>query len=93
MKLRIGSVKNASLSNKIAAANILGMAILAAALLFLYQTTFSSYAENQAQKYQESAMRVAWNMLGQYGGSFTSPTASCGPAAVRSAISTNRSIA
>ncbi|MGA2492799.1 MAG: methyl-accepting chemotaxis protein [Roseiarcus sp.] len=70
MKLRIGSVKNASLSNKIAAANILGMALLAAALLFLYQTTFSSYAENQAQKYQESAMRVAWNVLGQYGGQF-----------------------
>jgi methyl-accepting chemotaxis protein len=70
MKLRIGSVRNASLSNKIAAANILGMALLAAALLFLYQTTFSNYAENQAQKYQESAMRVAWNVLGQYGGAF-----------------------
>jgi methyl-accepting chemotaxis protein len=68
--LRLGGVKNASLSNKIAVANILGMALLAAALLFLYQTTFSSYAENQAQKYQESAMRVAWNVLGQYGGEF-----------------------
>ena len=70
MKLQIGSVKNASLSNKIAAANVLGMALLAAALLFLYQTTFSNYAENQAQKYQESAMRVAWTVLGQYGGEF-----------------------
>jgi len=70
MKLQAGCVRNVSLSNKIAAANILGMALLAAALLFLYQTTFSSYAENQAQKYQESAMRVAWSVLGQYGGAF-----------------------
>ena len=70
MKLRIYFVKNVSLSNKIAAANILGMALLAAALLFLYQTTLSSYAERQAQNYQESAMRVAWNVLHQYGGDF-----------------------
>ena len=70
MKLHLIGVRNASLSNKIAAANILGMALLAAALLFLYQTTLANYAGNQAQKYQESAMRVAWNVLRQYGGEF-----------------------
>ncbi len=63
-------VSNASLSNKIAAANILGMALLAAAPLFLYQTTLSRYAGHQAQKYQESAMRVAWDVIRQYGGQF-----------------------
>ncbi len=70
MKIRTFLAKTASLSNKIAIANILSMALLAAALLFLYQTTLSNYAENQAQKNQESAMRVAWNVLRQYGSEF-----------------------
>jgi methyl-accepting chemotaxis protein len=63
-------LRNASLSNKIVAANMLGMFVLAAALLLLLEKALSSYAEHQAQIYQESSMRVAWDVLRQYGGAF-----------------------
>jgi methyl-accepting chemotaxis protein len=62
--------RNPSLSGKIVAANVVGMFFLAAALLFMLENEFSSYAEHQAQKYQESSMRVAWDVLRQYGGAF-----------------------
>ena len=63
-------LRRASLAQKISAANLIGLALLAAALLFLYQTAMSDYADGQAQRRLDSAERVAWDILKRGGDQF-----------------------
>ena len=62
--------RRASLAQKVSAANFIGLALLAAALLFLYQTTMFNYAEGQAQRRLDSAENVAWDVLKRVGDQF-----------------------
>ena len=67
----VNIIRNASLAQKVSAANLIGMAVLSA-LLALYQYTLSSYADRQAEQRVASAMNVAWDVLKRQGDDFRS---------------------
>jgi methyl-accepting chemotaxis protein len=62
--------RRASLAQKLSAANLLGLALLATALLFLYQKTLSDYADGQAQQRLDTNDRVAWDIVKRNGDQF-----------------------
>ena len=63
-------LKTLPLSGKIALSIVGCLLVLSVTVLSLYQAALSSYADTQAQRRQESSLRVAWDVLGQYGGDF-----------------------
>ncbi|MHB8286328.1 MAG: hypothetical protein ACYDD1_16875, partial [Caulobacteraceae bacterium] len=64
------SLPRFSLSAKIAAIATLGLILVSAANLISGNLAMSANAHNQAVERQETNMRVAWNVLHQYGANF-----------------------
>ena len=62
--------RRASLAQKVSAAILLGLALLASALLFLYRTTLHDYAYRQSQQRLVSNDRVAWDIVKRNGDPF-----------------------
>ena len=63
-------VHDASLAQKISAANLIGMAVLATVLLALYQCALSSYADHQSEQRLSAVVNVAWDVLKRQGDDF-----------------------
>ncbi|MEQ8410790.1 MAG: methyl-accepting chemotaxis protein [Erythrobacter sp.] len=64
------SIADFSLSTRIAGLVVLSLAILALVSIGVMTFALTSEAERLAQERQEANMRVAWNVLGQYGDGF-----------------------
>ena len=63
-------LRSASLAQKISVANLIGLAVLAAVLLALYQYALSSYANHQSQQRLSTTVAVAWDVLKRQGDDF-----------------------
>ncbi len=64
-------IHNASLAQKMSAAIVIGLAVLAALLLALYQHTLSSYADRQAEERIAMTLNGAWDLLHRQGDDFS----------------------
>ena len=63
-------LRSASLARKISAANLIGLVVLAAVLLALYQYALSSYANDQSQQRLSATGKVTWDLLKRQGDDF-----------------------
>ncbi|WP_379920937.1 methyl-accepting chemotaxis protein [Erythrobacter sp. R86502] len=64
-------LQNLRFSSKITGLVILSLVLLALATVVVMQFVLSSSASSDAQERQETNMRVAWDVLGQYGDDFS----------------------
>ena len=63
-------LRDASLARKIATANLIGLAMLAAVVLALYQYALTSYADRHSQAQVAAAANVAWDLIKRQGEPF-----------------------